>query len=106
MLSGVAPIPWVLESPDALANATPLPGTVYKVQIAEALVRRAVEALSMRRLALVIPLALLLVGCGGNDTSASGDNGDTTEQKGTMDCAISGDKSKAELADLRRRQDL
>ena len=58
----------------------------------------------MRRLALVIPLALLLVGCGGNGTSASGDNNgttsDTTEQKGTMDCAISGDKSKAELANL------
>ena len=45
VLSGVAPIPWVLESPDALASATPLPGTVYKVEIAEALVRRALEAL-------------------------------------------------------------
>ena len=45
VLSGVAPVPWVLESPDALAKATPLPGTVYKVEIAEALVRRALEAL-------------------------------------------------------------
>jgi peptidyl-prolyl cis-trans isomerase B (cyclophilin B) len=59
----------------------------------------------MRRLALVVPVALLLVGCGGNDTSASGDtNGTTTTgtttTKGTMDCAISGDKSKAELANF------
>jgi peptidyl-prolyl cis-trans isomerase B (cyclophilin B) len=59
----------------------------------------------MRRLVLVVPVALLLVGCGGNSTSAGGDNGstttgETTEQKGTMDCAISGDKSKAELANL------
>ena len=44
VLSGVAPIPWVLESPDALGTATPLPGTVYKVEIAKALVRRAAEA--------------------------------------------------------------
>jgi peptidyl-prolyl cis-trans isomerase B (cyclophilin B) len=65
----------------------------------------------MRRLALVVPLALLLVGCGGKSTSAgSGDTsgttdttvttGGTTEKKGTMDCVISGDKSKAELANL------
>ncbi len=46
VLSGVAPIPWVLESPAALGDATPLPGTAYKVQIAEALVRRAVEAVT------------------------------------------------------------
>ena len=59
----------------------------------------------MRRFALVVPLALLLVGCGGDGNSASGDtNGTTTTgtttTKGTMDCAISGDKSKAELANL------
>jgi xanthine dehydrogenase YagS FAD-binding subunit len=46
VLAGVAPIPWVLDSPDALAGATPLPGTAYKVEIAEALVRRALEAIA------------------------------------------------------------
>jgi len=45
-LAGVAPIPWALPSVDALEQATPLPGTAYKVQIARALVRRAVEAIS------------------------------------------------------------
>jgi xanthine dehydrogenase YagS FAD-binding subunit len=40
-LAGVAPIPWELESLD---SATPLPGTAYKVQIAQALVRRALAA--------------------------------------------------------------
>jgi peptidyl-prolyl cis-trans isomerase B (cyclophilin B) len=62
----------------------------------------------VRRLALVVPLALLLVGCGGKSSSAGGDNGgtttvttsDTAEKKGTMDCEISGDNSKADLADL------
>ena len=44
-LAGVAPIPWLLESPDELERATPLPGTAYKVEIARTLVRRAVEAL-------------------------------------------------------------
>jgi xanthine dehydrogenase YagS FAD-binding subunit len=43
-LAGVAPIPWALASVDALEQATPLPGTAYKVQIARALIRRAVEA--------------------------------------------------------------
>ena len=43
-LAGVAPIPWTLPSVDALEQATPLPGTAYKVQIARALIRRAVEA--------------------------------------------------------------
>jgi xanthine dehydrogenase YagS FAD-binding subunit len=43
VLAGVAPIPWVLES---LEEATPLPGTAYKVDIAEALVRRAREAVA------------------------------------------------------------
>jgi xanthine dehydrogenase YagS FAD-binding subunit len=44
-LSGVAPIPWLLAGPDALDAATPLPGTAYKVEIARALVRRALAAL-------------------------------------------------------------
>jgi xanthine dehydrogenase YagS FAD-binding subunit len=43
-LAGVAPIPWLLDSPAALDNATPLPGTAYKVEIAQALVRRALES--------------------------------------------------------------
>jgi xanthine dehydrogenase YagS FAD-binding subunit len=42
-LAGVAPIPWTLETPAALDDATPLPGTAYKVEIARALARRAVE---------------------------------------------------------------
>jgi xanthine dehydrogenase YagS FAD-binding subunit len=46
VLAGVAPIPWVLESPEALDTATPLPGTAYKVEIATALVRRALEAVA------------------------------------------------------------
>jgi xanthine dehydrogenase YagS FAD-binding subunit len=46
VLAGVAPIPWVLDSPEALGDATPLPGTAYKVEIAEALVRRALEAIA------------------------------------------------------------
>jgi xanthine dehydrogenase YagS FAD-binding subunit len=45
-LSGVAPIPWTLASPEDLDGATPLPGTAYKVEIARALVRRAVEAVT------------------------------------------------------------
>ena len=44
-LAGVAPTPWLLASPDALDEATPLPRTGYKVEIARALVRRALEAL-------------------------------------------------------------
>jgi xanthine dehydrogenase YagS FAD-binding subunit len=43
-LSGVAPIPWRLASPDELERATPLPGTAYKVEIARALVRRALDS--------------------------------------------------------------
>jgi xanthine dehydrogenase YagS FAD-binding subunit len=46
VLAGAAPIPWVLDSPNALADATPLPGTAYKIEIAEALVRRALEAVA------------------------------------------------------------
>jgi peptidyl-prolyl cis-trans isomerase B (cyclophilin B) len=45
----------------------------------------------MRRLALLVPLALLLVGCGGESNGAG---------KGSMDCKIGGDESKAELAQL------
>ena len=44
-LAGAAPVPWLLPSAEALDAATPLPGTAYKVEIARALVRRAVEAL-------------------------------------------------------------
>jgi len=46
VLAGVAPIPWALESPEALDQATPLPGTAYKLEIARALVRRALEAVA------------------------------------------------------------
>jgi xanthine dehydrogenase YagS FAD-binding subunit len=45
-LAGVAPIPWLLDSPAALDSATPLPGTAYKVEIAQALVRRALESVA------------------------------------------------------------
>jgi xanthine dehydrogenase YagS FAD-binding subunit len=45
-LAGVAPIPWLLDSPDDLERATPLPGTAYKVEIARALVRRAAAAVT------------------------------------------------------------
>ena len=45
-LAGVAPIPWLLDSTAALENATPLPGTAYKVEIARALVRRALEGVA------------------------------------------------------------
>ena len=43
-LSGVAPIPWELGGADDLDGATPLPGNAYKVDIARALVRRALDA--------------------------------------------------------------
>jgi len=43
-LAGVAPIPWALDSPEELDAATPLPGTAYKLEIARALVRRALAA--------------------------------------------------------------
>jgi xanthine dehydrogenase YagS FAD-binding subunit len=45
-LSGVAPIPWALDGPDELERATPLPGTAYKVEIARALVARALQAVT------------------------------------------------------------
>jgi xanthine dehydrogenase YagS FAD-binding subunit len=44
-LAGVAPIPWLLESPDDLERATPLPGTAFKVDLARPLIRRALEAI-------------------------------------------------------------
>jgi xanthine dehydrogenase YagS FAD-binding subunit len=44
-LAGVAPIPWALASADELEQATPLPGTAYKVEIARVLIRRALEQL-------------------------------------------------------------
>jgi xanthine dehydrogenase YagS FAD-binding subunit len=40
-LSGVAPIPWRLGSADELEAATPLPETAYKVELAGALIGRA-----------------------------------------------------------------
>lgn len=45
-LAGVAPIPWTLDSTAALEEATPLPGTAYKAEIARALVRRAIEGIA------------------------------------------------------------
>ena len=44
-LAGVAPIPWLLDGP--LDDATPLPGTAYKVEIARALIGRAVAKLAV-----------------------------------------------------------
>ena len=43
-LAGVAPIPWLLAEPDGLDEAAPLPGTAYKVEIARALVTRAIDS--------------------------------------------------------------
>ena len=43
-LAGAAPIPWLLDGP--LDEATPLPGTAYKVEIARALVERARAAVA------------------------------------------------------------
>jgi xanthine dehydrogenase YagS FAD-binding subunit len=45
-LAGVAPIPWALGSAADLDGATPLPGTAYKVEIARALVERALDAVA------------------------------------------------------------
>ena len=44
-LAGVAPVPWLLTAPEELDRATPLPGNAYKVELARALVRRALAAL-------------------------------------------------------------
>ena len=48
----------------------------------------------MRRLLVLLPILVLLVGCGGdkNDNASSGGS--------SMNCEIGGDKSKADLADL------
>ncbi|GAA5039065.1 FAD binding domain-containing protein [Actinopolymorpha pittospori] len=49
-LAAVAPVPWLLESPDGDAvgfgDATPLPGSAYKIELAQALVRRAKDAIA------------------------------------------------------------
>jgi xanthine dehydrogenase YagS FAD-binding subunit len=45
-LAGVAPIPWLLDGEAGLDEATPLSGTAYKVEIARALVRRALAAVA------------------------------------------------------------
>jgi xanthine dehydrogenase YagS FAD-binding subunit len=45
-LAGVAPVPWLLAGPDELDAATPLPRTAWKVDVARALVRRAVAQLA------------------------------------------------------------
>ena len=44
-LAGAAPIPWLLDSAEALDGATPLPGTEYKVEIARTLIPRALATL-------------------------------------------------------------
>ena len=45
-LAGAAPIPWLLPTAEALDEATPLPGTAYKVEIARALIRRALGSVA------------------------------------------------------------
>ncbi len=45
-LAGVAPVPWLLAG--TLDEATPLPGTAYKVEIARALVTRALATIEPR----------------------------------------------------------
>ena len=50
----------------------------------------------MRRLALLIPLVILLVGCGGKSATS----GATKTKGSTMNCEIGGEKSKAKLANL------
>lgn len=44
-LAGVAPVPWLLDGIEGLDAATPLPRTAWKVDVARALVRRAISAL-------------------------------------------------------------
>jgi xanthine dehydrogenase YagS FAD-binding subunit len=44
-LAGVAPIPWFLTGAEALDAATPLPRTAWKVDVARALVQRALDRL-------------------------------------------------------------
>jgi xanthine dehydrogenase YagS FAD-binding subunit len=43
-LAGVAPIPWLLDG--GLESATPLPRNAYKVELAQALLKRATQALA------------------------------------------------------------
>jgi len=45
-LTGVAPIPWPIAGAGDLERATPLPGNTYKLELAAALVRRALEAVA------------------------------------------------------------
>ena len=45
-LAGVAPVPWLLDGAEELDRATPLPRTEWKVPVARALVRRALEAIA------------------------------------------------------------
>ena len=45
-LAGVAPVPWLLAGPEDIDAATPLPRTAWKVEVARALVRRALAQLS------------------------------------------------------------
>ena len=47
-LAGVAPTPWLIDTGSSLDGATPLPGTAYKVEVARALVRRALAAVDGR----------------------------------------------------------
>jgi xanthine dehydrogenase YagS FAD-binding subunit len=47
-LAGVAPTPWLIEAGSSLDGATPLPGTAYKVEVARALIRRALAAVDGR----------------------------------------------------------
>jgi xanthine dehydrogenase YagS FAD-binding subunit len=42
-VSGLAPIPWLLDGEEALDDATPLPQNAYKLEIARALIRRALD---------------------------------------------------------------
>jgi xanthine dehydrogenase YagS FAD-binding subunit len=44
-LAGVAPVPWLLAGPEDVDAATPLPRTAWKVDVARALVRRALAQL-------------------------------------------------------------
>ncbi|MHB8468672.1 MAG: FAD binding domain-containing protein [Gaiellaceae bacterium] len=44
-LAGVAPVPWLLDGIEELESATPLPRTEWKVDVARALVRRALAQL-------------------------------------------------------------
>ena len=44
-LAGVAPVPWLLAGPEDVDRGTPLPRTAWKVDVARALVRRALTQL-------------------------------------------------------------